>query len=188
MGPDRIVDKSVDDLLAGCAAGDSRALRDLYDRLSAQLFGIALRILKDRHAAEEVLHDVFIQIWRHAGRLDGRVGSSRTWIISMVRYRAIDRARKLDREVATDLSADAMDMPSAPRASTDAAGYEEVSQFYKCLGALPEKSRRAVALAFLDGLSHEQVAIAVGAPVGTVKSGIRQGLISLRKCLKSHGP
>ena len=187
MAPDRIPSWNVDDLLAGCAAGDSRALRNLYDLMSAQIFGIALRILRDRHAAKDVLHEVFVQIWRQAGKFDSRVGSSRAWIVSIARYRSIDRVRMQEQEVATAMPFPVQETASPPSALPDASGHQKVRRLYSCMSGLPEKARRAVTLAFLDGLSHEQVSTVVNAPAGTVKSWIRQGLLRLEECLKSHG-
>lgn len=187
MASDKSLGKRVDALLSGCAAGDARALEKLYELLSASLFGVALRILKDRQASEDVLHNTFIQIWRQSDRFDAGIISSRAWIISIVRYLAIDRARKLGRELDSAMLGDAADIASGNGALSDVIGREEITRLHRCLNGLPEKSRRMVLLAFLDGLSPEQVSAVVGAPVGGVKSSIRQGLMGLNECMKPHG-
>lgn len=165
------------------AAGDQAALKRLYQAESSRLFGIALKILRERSAAQDALQDSFVSVWQRARQFDGTRGSARTWLAAIVRHRALDLARARGRESLSDdpgLGDEAVTDDPLERiaASADAARLRD------CLGGLEEKNRSSIVLAFVDGLSHAQVAERLALPLGTVKAWIRRGLMSLRACME----
>lgn len=175
------------ELVARVARGDERAFRELYDALSPRAFGLALRILRDRASAEEALVEVFAQVWRQAERFDARKASVATWVLTLARTRSIDLARiekrRAQRETAVD---DALfdgvdDAASGPLLASEHG--ERAQRVREALWSLPREQRVAVELAFFGGLSHTEVASALRAPLGTVKTRIRTGLSSLRVAL-----
>ncbi|MEO5699035.1 MAG: sigma-70 family RNA polymerase sigma factor [Casimicrobiaceae bacterium] len=172
----------VEAALRRCAAGDQFALRAIYQSERRRLMAVALRLVRRRELAEEILHDAFLQIWNKADTYDSRLGSARGWIYTIVRHRALDALRSMqsspERE---DPDYQALLETYAPPDSEDAASEEHA--IARCLERLEDQRRQSVLLAFVDGYSHEQVAARLGAPLGTVKSWIRRGLISLRECL-----
>ncbi len=175
------------DLVGGCAAGDARALHRLYDVLAPHFFGIALRIVGDARIAEDVLHDTFVQIWRQSDKFDRRKGTARGWMVSLLRYRAIaERGRRPGGEASAP-SAKAFQATSGATVPPDAEERERVLRLNRCLGDLPEKPRRCIALAFLNGLPHDRIASDLVAPVATVKIWIRQGVMRLKECSNFHG-
>lgn len=174
--------KALDALLAGVAAGDRAALRSVYVRQSTRLFGIAMAILRDRTAAADVMQDAFLRVWQRAGQFDATRGDASVWLSSIVRYAALDVARRRGREVLSDdpdlgdsaVAADALDMLSAS---------EDGDRLRACLGRLEPKNREGIVLAFVHGLSHPEIAARLALPLGTVKSWIRRGLMNLRECM-----
>ena len=168
--------------LARVAAGDSAALQSLYKAQSVRLFGIAMAILRDRDAASDAVHDGFLSIARRAGQFDPALGVAEAWLGAVIRHAALDIARRRGREMPTD-DATLGDIPvEATQLDTISAG-EEGARLRSCLEQLPEKNRKGILLAFVDGLSHPQIAARLELPLGTVKAWIRRGLLSLRECL-----
>ncbi|HYE00387.1 MAG TPA: sigma-70 family RNA polymerase sigma factor [Alphaproteobacteria bacterium] len=171
-------------LLASCAHGDAMALRAIYDDLAPMLLGVALRIVGSRALAEEVVQDAFVQIWRGAARFEAALGSPRGWMVGIVRYRALDRrdaegrhARPGDVEIG---EADAAQMLVSP-ASDDAA---DGAALARCLGELADGPRRCIVTAYVEGLTHAEIAERLAQPLGTVKSWIARGLSVLRRCME----
>ncbi len=169
--------------LLGCARGDRFALRAIYERERRWLMAVALRLVRRRELAEEVLNDAFLQIWRKAGSYNPRLGSARGWIYTVVRHRALNVLRSAqsapereDERFEELLAAHAEWQDGGDRAAEHGA-------LAQCLERLEEQKRQCVLLAFVDGYSHEQVAAQLGAPLGTVKSWIRRGLLTLKECL-----
>ena len=170
-------------VLEACARGERFALRALYEREARWLLGVALRIVRDRDAANDVLQDAFLQIWQRAASYQRPLGSARGWIYTVVRHRALDEVRRGQRELPAgddletiaDAQADRDRPPDYPHAA--AAALE------RCLSALDERRRECIVSAFVDGYTHEQIARQTATPVGTVKSWIRRGLLSLKECL-----
>ena len=165
-----------------CARGDAAALHALYARESRWLLGVAQRIVRDRDAAHDVLQDAFVQIWQRASTYQRALGSARGWIYTVVRHKALDESRRAQREMPAgdlleELSAQAAEMttPSPVHADADALS--------RCLDALDSTKRDCIVSAFVEGLTHEQIAARLAAPLGSVKSWIRRGLLSLRACL-----
>jgi RNA polymerase sigma-70 factor (ECF subfamily) len=175
-------------VVARVAAGDERALESLYDLTSRRVFALALQILRDRGAAEEATLDVYTQVWRQAVRYDAQKGSPLGWLLTIGRTRAIDllrsRARGADRETGLE---DALAVADVKRDPVDAsADAEDARRVRRALSSIPRDQREALVAAFYGGLSHTEVAAALGKPLGTVKTRIRSGLIQLRRLLAEN--
>ena len=176
--------ETIDDLaglLARCADGDQTALRRIYDEHAPRLKGLALRITGSDALAEDVLHDVFLHIWQEAGRFDPTRAPARGWLTTLVRFRALELLRRGSREqtgaVLPDMEDDQPDAYARLIASAEGAA------LHACLLQLDAAPRQAIKLAFVDGLTHGEVADRLSLPLGTVKSTIRRGLIRLKRCL-----
>ncbi|MET0518740.1 MAG: sigma-70 family RNA polymerase sigma factor [Burkholderiaceae bacterium] len=167
-----------------CARGERFALRALYEREAQWLLGVALRIVRDRERAEDVLHDAFLQLWQSAATFRPELGSARGWLYTIVRHRALreirgnGRLQALDPADLTALS----DGQQASRSAENGRGIDAAS-LERCLERLEHSRRACVMHAFVDGLSHEQIARQLDTPLGTVKSWIKRGLASLRECM-----
>lgn len=171
-------------LLPAIAAGDRGALASLYRRTSAKMYGIALRVLGDEGAAEEVLQDVFVTVWNKASLFEASRASPITWLAVLTRNRAIDRKRRAS--LATAPLEAAAEIPAdAPLASELAERREESGRLNRCLDELDERARRLIRDAFLDGATYPELAAREDVPLGTMKSWIRRGLRRLRGCLES---
>jgi RNA polymerase sigma-70 factor (ECF subfamily) len=180
---------SDESLVARMAGQDQEALSALYDRHHGVVFSLALRILRERAEAEEVLTDVFFQAWRAAGGFDPLRGSVVSWLITLCRSRAIDRLRARGRREAHRGSLE-QEPASAPARGGAPGGPEEAADLQMrgariraALGALSADQRSALELAYFGGLSHSEIAAKLGEPLGTIKTRIRQGLLTLRDSL-----
>ena len=176
----------LEQLLGRCAAQDPAALEQLYRRVAGILLAVVLRILRQRDLAEDALQDVFVRIWLQSRQYDKIRGRPLAWMISIARYRAIDLMRARRRVV--PLSEE--DLPALSIAGdADTGSSSESSRTHsalqRCLEILSAPQQRCLLLAYQEGLSHEAVASSLGQPLGTVKSWIRRGLQSLRRCLES---
>ena len=169
-------------LLISVASGDRAALRKIYVRESTRLFGVAMAILRDRDAAADALQTAFLRVWERAGQFDPARGEARSWLGGIVRFAALDAARARGREVLTD-DPDLGDTAVEPEAFNQLAAAQEGARLRECLDRLDSKHRDGIVLAFVHGLSHAQLAAKLNEPLGTVKSWIRRGLLSLRECL-----
>ncbi len=168
-------------LLARCAQADGIAFRRLYELQAAPLYSVALRITRQPALAADAVHDAMLQVWRNAARFDPARGNARAWLLSLVRYRALDSVARVGREVlgaelpeAADTDPDPLDRLLATR---------DGKALHECLQQIEADRRRLVMLAFVDGLTHTEVAQHVGQPLGSVKSSIRRALLALRACL-----
>lgn len=170
------------DLLQRSAAGDDAAFRRLYDLQASRLYGIALRITRQGTAAADAVHDTFVSAWQYADRFDPARGSAEAWLTSIVRYRALDLVRRAGREVARVALPEGEDHDPDPlaRLMQSAAG----AALRECLETLEADKRQLIVAAFMDGLSHTELAQHASLPLGTVKSSIRRGLALLRRCLE----
>jgi len=172
-------------LLAQTAARDANAFADLYRRTSARLFGVALRMLRDRGEAEEVLQEVFTGVWRRAEVFDPALAGAMTWLVTLTRNKAIDRLRR--RREATP--GDPIDPDRLADESPGPAAQAEASLEYRrlqgCLDELDPEHRRSVREAFFSGATYNELAQRCRVPLGTMKSWIRRALIQLRTCLES---
>src|ERR1700741_1038275 len=173
-----MIDKDViGDLVARCALRDQRAFAELYRQTSAKLYGVALRIVRRRDWAEDVLQEGFLNIWNHAHSYTPTKSAPMTWIISIVRNRALDwlrRPRLEDNEADYDalveaLSDDTTDPERLLEQSRDSRALAE------CLGQLPARQQQCMVLAYVCGMSHSELAQHMGEPIGTVKTWIRRG-------------
>ena len=184
------MERKTDDptLFAAIARGDSGALASLYDRHAPLLFALCLRILRDRSAAEEVIGDVFFELWRRADRYDPSRGSGVAFLIALTRSRAIDRLRagrsdRLHLVSATDDAAATTAVAESEKPDQATLRGQVETCVRGALAGLSPVQRRALELAYFDGMSHSEVAAELGEPLGTVKSRIRQGLMRLRDAL-----
>lgn len=167
--------------LVACAGGDTQAFREIYDHESRFLLGVAVRIVRQREAAEDVVHDAFVQIWQKAASFDARLGSGRGWIYTVVRHAALNHLRRSQREISTDDGV--LEVLLDATVPVDDPGELDAGSLERCLGLLDEPRRRSIVHAYVDGYNHAQIAARMQAPLGTVKSWIRRGLLSLRECL-----
>ncbi len=177
-------------LLARMSSRQQEALASLYDRYRGALFALALRVLRDRPEAEEVLTDTFLQAWDHAPAFDPKRGSVAGWLVTLCRNRSIDRLRARGRREA---ALGALSRETSGRSDPGRApggGPEEHAdlqlkrrRIQTALGALAAPQREAIELAYYGGLSHAEIATSLGEPLGTVKTRIRQGLMALRESL-----
>jgi len=169
-------------LLAGCAAGDRQALRQLYEIEAPSLLGVALRILRRRDLAEDAVQDALLRIWRGAGRYDPALGSPRAWIYALLRNLCLNRLRD-GRELATD-AATLDGLLEQPLDPAEAAGrLADGSALRRCLEGLEPRRRDSVVLAYAGGLTHGEIAGRLGVPLGTAKAWVRRALLQLRECL-----
>lgn len=166
------------------AGGDRAALRQLYEATSAKLFGVCLRILSDRDESEDVLQEVYLTVWRRADRFDAGRASVMTWISTIARNRAIDRLRARGPLARAEPVEDLEIADEAAGAEALLAQAQSSSALARCLGELDARTASAIRTAFFEGVTYEALAARLGAPLGTVKSWIRRGLLKLRGCLE----
>ena len=171
------------ELLKAVARGDEQALAQLYDSYRLILFGLLVRILNSREEAEDVLQEVFLQVWRRARDFDETRGKPFTWLVTLARSRAIDRLRSLgarDRVAQASVREAAEEVSDAAR---DTFRSEQRALVTSALSQLPEEQKRPLVLAYFDGLTQSEIAAKLGAPLGTVKTRMRAGMIKLRELL-----
>lgn len=169
-------------LLDRVAAGDREAFRQLYDLHAPRLNAFALRITRQGPLAADAVHDALLQVWRNAARFDPERGSPGAWLLALVRYRALDIARRRMREVPDDAVPELADEDPDPLQHLLAS--RESSALHQCLQGLPPERQKLVVMAFVEGLTHADLSVRLAMPLGTVKSWIRRSLQSLRTCLE----
>src|SRR6266851_938371 len=164
-------------LIARIHSGDENAMADLYDRYSGIVYGVALRVLGSTAAAEDVLQEVFLQLWRNPDAFDANRGKLAAWLSVIARNRAIDHLRKRQPEE------DIADLPisTGVNLEDEAANRLAVEKVRNVLGRIPQDQRRLLEMAFFEGMTHSEIAVKTGEPLGTVKTRIRAGLLTLRK-------
>lgn len=178
-------------LLARVALRDAAALREVYRLTSAHLLGLAMGVLERRDRAEDVLQEAFLNVWNHAGAYNPAVATPMTWLINIVRNKAIDKLRvgKAERAATVELDDEAFaiadDAARGPQQLLD-AGLKR-ARIDACMAELTAGQRQAIALAYYQGLVHTEIAETLGAPLGTVKAWVRRGLDRLRGCLEAAG-
>ena len=182
--PDRL-----EGLLQAVAVGERQALRALYDLTATKLFGLALRITGRRDWAEDVVQESFVSIWHHAGDYRPQLAAPMTWMTAIVRNRALDCLRRAaaarvaqTTELDEDLGAWLADDAAGPAELAEAS--QQARALNRCLQRLEQSQRQAIMLAYLQDLSHAELAERLRAPLGTVKSWIRRGLERLRSCME----
>ena len=168
-------------LLGAIAQGDKQAFSTLYQDTSKQLYAVSLKMLRRKELAEEALQDAYVRIWHNASEYRSGKGSVLTWMISIVRYRALDilRYNKIRKEDEL-FDNDNFDIDTPEQASDS-----EQLLLDQCLQQLDLQQRQAIYLAYFNGCSHKEVVNHLNNPLGTIKSWIRRGLMSLQSCLTS---
>ncbi|MGF6097456.1 sigma-70 family RNA polymerase sigma factor [Pseudomonas sp. 18175] len=162
--------------LLACARGDQRALRRLYEQESSHLLGVAMRITRDKAMAEDIVHDAFLKIWRGAASFDPSRGSARGWVFSVTRHLALNVVRNQYREVPLD--------DQHEHVTTDSFEFSKrTGKVHTCLEQLDPARRTCILHAYVDGYSHSEIALKLGAPLGTVKAWIKRSLAALRECM-----
>src|SRR5438105_7748661 len=164
-------------LVSAIRAGDQGAMAALYDRFSSVVYSVALRVLRETGAAEDVLQEVFLQLWRNPGAFDSSRGNLGAWLAVIARNRAIDGLRK--RRPETDI-ADVV-VSVEPDIAGDAERARAMEKVRGKLGTMPAAQRSALEMAYFEGLTHIEIAAKTGEPLGTIKTRIRTGLLALRK-------
>lgn len=172
-------------LLARVAQGDAAAFQEFYDRTSAKLFGIVLRILTERHEAEDVLQEVYVSVWRKAASFDPARASPITWVATIARNRAIDRlrSRPVRPHVPVENAFDLADDGPAPDAGLVAS--QDARRLQAALDTLEPRHAAAIRACYFEGATYEELALREAVPVGTLKSWVRRGLMRLRGQLEA---
>lgn len=170
-------------LLQAIAGQDESALAQLYDRYRVILFGLLLRILNNREEAEDVLQEVFLQVWRRAADFDENRGRPFTWLVTLARSRAIDRLRNLAARNRVAIAGAREPTEEVSDAVADAVSSEQRSLVTKALAQLSEEQQQPLLLAYYDGLTQSEIAKRLNTPLGTVKTRMRSGLKKLRELL-----
>ncbi|HZQ62098.1 MAG TPA: sigma-70 family RNA polymerase sigma factor [Casimicrobiaceae bacterium] len=182
------------DLLARTALADQAAFAELYRLTSGQLYGLALRMLRDHALAEEILQDVYVSVWHHAATYAASKSQPATWLTSIARNRCLDQLRKRELETVPITRDDdndgevemefAADDPTPMEMLLNGAESRSVRE---CVDTLEGGQKQAIALAFYQGLTHAELAQQLRQPLGTIKSWVRRGLERLRQCLDRSG-
>lgn len=176
------------DLLHACSQGRQAAFQELYGQVSPQLFSILLRILRRKDLAEEALQDALLSVWRNSGSYSAEKGAPMTWLVSICRYRALDMLRRERHEVSLELAEDGS--AGAAGLADETADPELISKaeeraLEECMQRLNDGQQTSIRLAYVDGCTHEEIAAKLRSPIGTVKSWVRRGLESLKRCLEA---
>jgi RNA polymerase sigma-70 factor, ECF subfamily len=166
-------------LVTAIRSGDQDAMAALYDRFSSIVYAVALRVLQDTAAAEDVLQDIFMQLWRNPGAFDASRGNMAAWLAVIARHRAIDALRR--RRPEDDI--EDVIVSVEPDLASDADRSRTMARVRDALGAMSLPQRSALEMAYFEGLTHADIAQKTGEPLGTIKTRIRTGLLSLRKVL-----
>jgi len=172
------------ELLKACSLGEEAAFAKLYDATAARLFGLVLRIVRDRAQAEEVTQDAYLDIWRNSSRFDSDRGSALSWLMTIGHRKAVDRVRSAEATRRRDTAYEARDQASPFDQTVEEAHRNlDAQRVHKALDTLTETQRGAVELAYFGGYTHREVAAMLELPLGTAKTRIRDGLIRLRDTL-----
>ncbi|HEX8780212.1 MAG TPA: ECF RNA polymerase sigma factor SigK [Nocardioides sp.] len=171
-------------LLQRSSRGDERAFAELYDATSARAYGLALRVVRNRALAEEVVQDAYLDAWRTSGRFDPRRGSAMGWLLTIVHRKAVDRVRSAEAATRRDTTYHHENVAVDHDSTAEAAQASlEAQRVRGAVATLTEVQREAVELAYFGGYTHTEVATMLDVPVGTAKTRIRDGLIRLRDAM-----
>lgn len=166
-------------LVSAIRSGDEQAMGQLYERYSSVVYSVALRVLGDTAAAEDILQEVFMQLWRSPSGFDASKGSLPGWLAVIARNRAIDSLRK--RRPETEVTELVVSIEPDFASETDLG--RALEKIRGVLGSMPATQRSALEMAFFEGLTHTEIAAKTGEPLGTIKTRIRAGLVALRKAV-----
>jgi RNA polymerase sigma-70 factor (ECF subfamily) len=169
-------------LISAVRSGKQDAMAQLYDRYSAVVYSVALRVLGDTGAAEDVLQEIFMQLWRNPGAFDASRGNLAPWLAVITRNRAVDLLRK--RRPQTEISETIVSVEPDLAAETDRGRVTE--KVCGVLKEMPAPQRQALEMAYFEGYSHSEISEKTGEPLGTIKTRIRSGLILLRKAVEAR--
>lgn len=189
QGPPHDRPSSADiELVQRIAGGDMTAVGALYDRYAPTLLPVALRILRDRAEAEDILHDAFVAVADRAGQYVAERGSVVAWLVTLVRNLSIDRTRRRDRRGALAREIIAHEPPASVRSpEAQTADLAERDQVRRALASLPDVQRQTLEIAFFEGLSYPEIAERENVPLGTIKSRAARAIASLREALEKEG-
>ena len=183
------VEESQAQLLRRIAAQDRDALAEFYDQTARPLFSIAYRMLGNSEESEEVIQDVFVQIWTKAPTFDANIGLPFHWVLGILRNRCIDRLRARQRRarVIVEPSEDQeLEIVAETTSTKTALAENELVAIRSAVGSLPQEQRQAIEMAFFGGLTHPEIAEALQQPLGTIKARIRRGMLKLRESLETY--
>src|ERR1017187_6374070 len=189
MVDQQTAEESQAQLLLRIAAQDAQALAEFYDLTAKPLFSLAVRILGDVSEAEEVIQDVFVQIWKNAPSFAPLLGPAFYWALSITRNRSIDRLRTRQRRarLIENLENDAAaNVPASQVADQGALEADDSALGRTTLNSLPADQRCVIEMAFFGGMTHQEIAEALKEPLGTIKARIRRGLLKLRDCMRAN--
>jgi RNA polymerase sigma-70 factor (ECF subfamily) len=175
------------ELLRRISGGDRSAFSSFYDQYSGLLFSIAVKVLNDSKEAEDVLQEVFMQIWNKADAYDPLLGKPASWAVTLTRNKAIDRIRASQRrsKLLEQATLEASALPdAAPSANEKLHGRENAEMIRSVVAALPPDQRHAIELAFFSGLTQDEISKTLQEPLGTIKARIRRGMLKLREKLE----
>jgi RNA polymerase sigma-70 factor (ECF subfamily) len=174
----------VNDLLSKVANGDRSAFRALYAKAGPKLYAICLRMMRTRDQADDVYQEAFVKVWERSWQFDPAKGEGLAWLVTLTRHCALDRLRRVPRNHVTidDVVTHEIDVAAA---SALPAGLAETQGLRRCLEGLRDDYRNAVILAYMNGLTHEELAERLEKPLGTVKSWVKRGLEQLKDCMQS---
>ncbi|WP_108471087.1 sigma-70 family RNA polymerase sigma factor [Rhodanobacter thiooxydans] len=172
-------------LLLQTGRNDQKAFAELYRRTSSKLFGVCLRMLRDRGEAEEVLQETYTTVWRRAATFDVAKASAITWLVTLSRNKAIDRLRQHREELLDDPARLDETVDEQPTPAAGAETSQEYQRLQQCLDELEPQQQRSVREAFFTGATYNELATRCKVPLGTMKSWIRRSLMQLRTCLDS---
>ena len=175
----------VDVLVSRVARGDASAFEALYDELSSAVFGLARRVVRDPARAEDVTQEVFLEVWRKAGRFDSALGKAKTWVMTIAHRRAVDAVRRSESQKRQD-ERTAPEQVSHDEPAESVIAAEEQGAVRECLETLTDLQLESVRLAYFNGYTYNEVATLLEKPLPTIKTRMRDGLIRLRDCLEGH--
>jgi RNA polymerase sigma-70 factor (ECF subfamily) len=183
-----VTERSDLELLEAIQHQDVRALEQLYHRYGTFTYGLALRIIGDRHLAEDVTQEVFFNLWCRAISFDGSRGSVRNWLLASIHHRSIDYIRQRNGKTARDIEITEVEfLLTSPDPWAEVVNHNDRDILKKAMATLPQEQRRTLEMAYYEGMTHSEIAEVTGVPLGTVKGRLRLALEKIRAYLESLG-